>query len=77
MEADSFGSDFGQRVDLCVRIREILRNYPVGTSVFKELIQKCVLQCKQPLHARARAQASAMSRPLRAGAPTYSLRAIF
>ena len=34
-----FGSDFGQKVDLCVRIKEILRNYPVGTSVFKELIQ--------------------------------------
>jgi hypothetical protein len=36
---DSFGADFGQRVDLCVRIREILRNYPLGTSVFKELLQ--------------------------------------
>ena len=35
----SFGSDFGQKVDLCVRIREILRNYPLGTSVFKELLQ--------------------------------------
>ena len=34
-----FGDDFGQKVDLCVRIREILRNYPLGTSVFKELLQ--------------------------------------
>ena len=31
--------DFGQRVDLTARIREILLNYPEGTSIFKELIQ--------------------------------------
>lgn len=31
--------DFGQKVDLCVRIREIIRNYPEGTSVLKELVQ--------------------------------------
>ena len=34
-----FGSNFGQRIDLAVRIREILRNYPEGTSIVKELIQ--------------------------------------
>lgn len=31
MEADNnlyFGDDFGQKIDLTVRIREILRNYP-------------------------------------------------
>ena len=33
------GDDFGQKIDLTVRIREILRNYPEGTSIFKELIQ--------------------------------------
>ena len=31
--------DFGQKVDLSVRIREILRNYPEGLSILKELIQ--------------------------------------
>ncbi|KAG0477771.1 hypothetical protein HPP92_012490 [Vanilla planifolia] len=31
--------DFGQRVDLTRRIREILVNYPEGTTVLKELIQ--------------------------------------
>lgn len=35
----SFGEDFGQRIDLCGRIREILRNYPEGTSILKELVQ--------------------------------------
>ncbi|KAH8058578.1 hypothetical protein JL722_5795 [Aureococcus anophagefferens] len=35
----SFGDDFGQRIDLAVRIREILRNYPEGTSIVKELVQ--------------------------------------
>ncbi|KAJ1463330.1 hypothetical protein M885DRAFT_610341 [Pelagophyceae sp. CCMP2097] len=39
MAAMDFGSDFGQRVDLTVRIREILRNYPEGTSILKELVQ--------------------------------------
>jgi len=34
-----FGDDFGQKVDLTARIREILRNYPEGTSIFKELVQ--------------------------------------
>lgn len=33
--------DFGQRVDLTARIREILLDYPEGTSIFKELIQVC------------------------------------
>jgi sacsin len=34
-----FGEDFGQKIDLTVRIREILRNYPEGSSILKELIQ--------------------------------------
>ncbi len=36
---DSSAEDFGQKVDLTVRIREILRNYPEGLSILKELIQ--------------------------------------
>ncbi|OWZ18889.1 hypothetical protein PHMEG_0006950 [Phytophthora megakarya] len=40
MDADVyFGDDFGQKIDLTVRIREILRNYPEGTSIFKEMVQ--------------------------------------
>lgn len=35
----SFGTDFGQKVDLTASIRNILRNYPEGTAVLKELIQ--------------------------------------
>jgi sacsin len=35
----SFGSDFGQKVDLTASIRNILRNYPEGTAILKELIQ--------------------------------------
>ena len=35
----SFGVDFGQKVDLTASIRNILRNYPEGTAVLKELIQ--------------------------------------
>jgi sacsin len=35
----SFGSDFGQKVDLTASIRNILRNYPEGTAVLKELVQ--------------------------------------
>ena len=31
--------DFGQTVSLTSRIRELLLNYPEGTSIFKELIQ--------------------------------------
>lgn len=31
--------DFGQRVDLTARIREVLLNYPEGTSLLKELLQ--------------------------------------
>ena len=31
--------DFGQRIDLTRKIREVLVNYPEGTTVFKELIQ--------------------------------------
>ena len=37
--AEEFGTDFGQKVDLTARIREILRDYPEGTSIFKELVQ--------------------------------------
>jgi sacsin len=35
----SLGDDFGQRLDLCVRLREILRTYVEGTSLLKELVQ--------------------------------------
>ena len=31
--------DFGQRVDLTVRIREVLASYPAGLSILKELLQ--------------------------------------
>jgi sacsin len=37
--AASLGDDFGQRVDLTVRLRELLRGYPEGTSVLRELAQ--------------------------------------
>lgn len=36
MAESLFSRDFGQKVDLCSRIREILRNYPEGSSVWKE-----------------------------------------
>ncbi|KAI0491374.1 hypothetical protein KFK09_025634 [Dendrobium nobile] len=36
---DMLFEDFGQRVDLTRRIREVLVNYPEGTTVLKELIQ--------------------------------------
>lgn len=43
MESDALESmfleDFGQKVDLTRRIREVLLNYPEGTTVLKELIQ--------------------------------------
>jgi sacsin len=35
----SIAEDFGQSVDLTRRIREILANYPEGTTLLKELIQ--------------------------------------
>ena len=35
-------SDFGQQVDLTARLREILLNYPEGTSILKELVQNAV-----------------------------------
>jgi len=54
---EEFGDDFGQKVDLTARIREILRDYPEGTSIFKELVQNAddagasevifVLDCRQ------------------------------
>lgn len=31
--------DFGQTLSLTARIREILLNYPEGTSILKEIIQ--------------------------------------
>lgn len=34
-----FGEDFGQKVDLTASIRSILRNYPEGTAILKELAQ--------------------------------------
>jgi len=34
-----FGEDFGQKVDLTANIRGILRNYPEGTAILKELVQ--------------------------------------
>ncbi|KAL4545625.1 hypothetical protein Ndes2526B_g00282 [Nannochloris sp. 'desiccata'] len=36
---DNAWQDFGQQVSLTSRIRELLLNYPEGTSIFKELIQ--------------------------------------
>ncbi len=41
MDAPAPGTwqDFGQRVDLTASIRSILRNYPEGTSILKELCQ--------------------------------------
>jgi sacsin len=42
-DADADGwSDFGQKVDLTARLREILLNYPEGTSILKELVQNAV-----------------------------------
>ena len=44
--------EFGQKVDLTSRIREILINYPPGLSIIKELIQVgcpivVVLECNR------------------------------
>ncbi|CAM6095372.1 unnamed protein product [Calypogeia fissa] len=39
LPALSFVEDFGQKVDLTQRIREVLANYPEGTTILKELIQ--------------------------------------
>lgn len=57
LDTQDFGTDFGQKVDLTARIREILRDYPEGTSIFKELVQNAddagastitfVLDCRQ------------------------------
>jgi sacsin len=35
----AFGDDFGQKIDLTARIREILVNYPPGTTILKEFLQ--------------------------------------
>lgn len=37
-------TDFGQKVDLTARLREILLNYPEGTSILKELVQVTLWQ---------------------------------
>lgn len=37
--ADVLWEDFGQKVSLCARLREILVAYPEGTSILKELLQ--------------------------------------
>ena len=34
-----FAEDFGQKVDLTQHIREVLANYPEGTTILKQLIQ--------------------------------------
>lgn len=49
-DADEVWSDFGQKVDLTARLREILLNYPEGTSILKELVQNAVSESR----ARAR-----------------------
>ena len=38
-DADAVYEDFGQKVDLTARIREVLAAYPDGSSILKELIQ--------------------------------------
>ena len=35
----AFGDDFGQKIDLTARIREILVNYPPGSTIIKEFLQ--------------------------------------
>ena len=42
MRDEEVWSDFGQKVDLTARLREILLNYPEGTSIVKELVQNAV-----------------------------------
>ena len=37
--SDEMWQDFGQRVDLCARLREVLLSYAEGSTVLKELIQ--------------------------------------
>jgi len=41
-DATAAWDDFGQKVDLTARLREILLNYPEGTSILKELVQNAV-----------------------------------
>ena len=41
-EGEDVWDDFGQKVDLTARLREILLNYPEGTSILKELVQNAV-----------------------------------
>ena len=36
-DADAVYEDFGQKVDLTARIREVLAAYPDGSSILKEL----------------------------------------
>ena len=35
----AFCDDFGQKIDLTARIREILVNYPPGSTIIKEFLQ--------------------------------------
>ena len=44
-DSEDVWSDFGQKVDLTARLREILLNYPEGTSILKELVQNAVRVC--------------------------------
>ena len=39
MRPSAFGDDFGQKIDLTARIREILVNYPPGSTIIKEFLQ--------------------------------------
>ena len=41
-EGEDVWDDFGQKVDLTARLREILLNYPEGTSILKELVHNAV-----------------------------------
>ena len=41
-DATEAWDDFGQKVDLTARLRDILLNYPEGTSILKELVQNAV-----------------------------------
>lgn len=48
--------DFGQRVDLTARIREILLNYPEGSTILKEIVQVHRGDCCSPLPAHGATQ---------------------
>ena len=77
--ADFAFESFGQKLDLCARLREILGAYPEGTSILRELIQNAVRQ-KTLLAARSQhLQSGAVScracselPPRNSAAPTLS-----